>query len=97
MASQYDRRIFIFEIKYGPMDIITFTFYSKNLNLTGRDFKNSLIQTFHKLMRKYNKKNPYELLRIRSFINDLYIEMNRLGFGKVDPTYIDSNELFNNL
>ena len=94
MASSYDKRIFIFEIKYSQMNMYTFVFYSKNLNLTPADFKRALKQTFVKLMQKYNKKNPYDLLRIKSFFNDFYNEMNRIGFGKVVPTYLTSDEIF---
>ena len=72
-------------------------FYSKNPRLTITDFKNSLRVTLEKLMQKYKRKSPYDLIRIASFPNDLKREMNRLGFTPIDNfNYLDITQVFSN-
>ena len=88
------RRLFIFEFKIGPFDINRYVFYSSKSTLTREDFKNALKSTIATLQKKYNRKNPYDLIKIRAFHNDLLLNLKRKGFYPItDYNYVDFNEI----
>ena len=87
-------RLFIFEYKIGPYDIYRFVFYSKNPRLTKTDFINSLKEIINKLMEKYKRRDPMQLLNIASVPIELKRLMNQKGFAPIENyNYTDLNEV----
>ena len=88
------KRIFIFEFKLGPFDMIRFVFFSRNPRLSIVDFKNALKATITKLQYKHNKKQIYMLLRVPNLPREIELEMNKLGFTPIkDYNYVDFNQI----
>jgi hypothetical protein len=84
------KRLFLFEFKIGPYDILRFLFYSKNPRSTQLDFKNTLKETLFTLQKKYNKRNIYDLIRVPNFERELKLIMNRKGYQPIDDyNYFD--------
>lgn len=89
-----DNRVFLFEFKFGPYDIIRFLFYSRNPRLTSIDFKNTLKEALTTLQKKYNKRSVYDLLRVSSFPRELKLIMNRKGFQPLERyNYFDLDNI----
>jgi hypothetical protein len=60
-------------------------FYSKNVRASYQDFRNTLLSVLTRLMKKYNKRNVYDLMfRVPNIRREINMEMNRLGYAPVE-------------